>query len=299
MMEVEQEENNLSIYFPEVEIDKYEMYSTDNVIFDYNQEDQQCIILKSVDDTETPDLNIGKFIEFFRKTSNEKNNILKAQEPQIKTETVVNNVKDDVQISKPKNTNTITRNLRSRTRQSVIINNTKENNKKLASKWNWFSLGRTCFRGMSNYYKSKFDPMLKEWTRNDDAEKLTMDQQIAEFVKIEFKFTDSFYSSPRLQNFIDCMVTILHSQNYKKNDEYIVGRDFNTVRNLLYWYSANAKRSFLSNKNYAYIFNHFYNQAGGLVVKQKSSGKSEMFKNDLAAEMEDINKLAIKTMTEL
>lgn len=65
-----------------------------------------------------------------------KNNILKAQEPQIKTETVVNNVKDDVQISKPKNTNIISRNLRSRTRQSMIINNTKENNKKLASKWN-------------------------------------------------------------------------------------------------------------------------------------------------------------------
>ena len=65
-----------------------------------------------------------------------KNSILKVQEPQIKTETVVNNDKDDVQISKPKNTNTITRNLRSRTRQSMIINNTKENNKKLASKWN-------------------------------------------------------------------------------------------------------------------------------------------------------------------
>ena len=65
-----------------------------------------------------------------------KNSILKVQEPQIKTETVVNNDKDDVQISKPKNTNIISRNLRSRTRQSMIINNTKENNKKLASKWN-------------------------------------------------------------------------------------------------------------------------------------------------------------------
>ena len=71
------------------------------------------------------------------------------------------------------------------------------------------------------------------------------------------------------------------------------------IRNLLYCYSSNAKRSFLANKNYAYIFNHFYNKAGEMVVILKSKDKPELFKAELKTEMDDINKLSLKTLADL
>ena len=126
-----------------------------------------------------------------------------------------------------------------------------------------------------------------------------MDDIITNFIKIEFKFNEVFYQSSRFQSFLDCMATVLHSQNYKKKDDYIVRREFFAIRNLLYWYSSNAKKTFLSNKNYAYIFNNFYNKAADSLMENKTKEKPEQFKIELSHEMEDINKLAIKTITDM
>ena len=191
--------------------------------------------------------------------------------------------------------------LRSRhssTKRNNSISNMADS-KSTVFKWNWFSLGRTCFRGMSNYYKDKFEPILKEWTKKELSIRPPMDDIITNFIKIEFKFNEVFYQSSRFQSFLDCMATVLHSQNYKKKDDYIVRREFFAIRNLLYWYSSNAKKTFLSNKNYAYIFNNFYNKAADSLMENKTKEKPEQFKIELSHEMEDINKLAIKTITDM
>jgi hypothetical protein len=89
--------------------------------------------------------------------------------------------------------------------------------KKLKFKSNSFALGRTAFRGMSNYYKKKFDSILKEWEMFYQRE--SMDSIVSRFISIEFNYDkDVLHNS----DFIDCMTTILHSQNYRKNDDYIV-----------------------------------------------------------------------------
>lgn len=186
-----------------------------------------------------------------------------------------------------------------RSRNTKIAYEIKEETSHQSMKWNCFSLGRTIFRGMSNYYKEKFDPLFKAWLKEDEMERSSMEALVTEFMKKEFKFNDSFYNSPRFETFLDSMIKVLHSQNYKKKDSYLLRRDFSMIRNLLYSYSANAKRSFVSNKNFAYIFNHFYNQSGETLVKDKSLGKPEIFKWELYAEMEDINKLAIKSITDV
>lgn len=170
--------------------------------------------------------------------------------------------------------------------------------RKWKSKVNSFSLGRTCFRGMSNYYKDKFEPLLKEWEKNSDLKRPTMDELVTKFIKVEFDFGDDFFRSTTYPEFLDCMITVLHSQNHRKNDDYIKRRNFAKVRNLLYCYSSNAKKSFISDKPYALIFNNFYSKAGEALVTAKSTGKYSEFKEELRNELEDINKLALQTIAE-
>lgn len=165
--------------------------------------------------------------------------------------------------------------------------------RKYKFKSNSFSLGRTVFRGMSNYYKNKFEANLKDWEKRFDRE--PMELTVSRFISEEFDLGQDL-----LQNseFLDCMVTILHSQNYKKSDEYIVSRDFKKIRNLLYCYSSNAKKIFIRDKHYAIIFNNFFVKAKEQFLAGRSKDKYPEFKYELGVEMEDINKLALKTISE-
>ena len=94
---------------------------------------------------------------------------------------------------------------------------TKERNKT-----NRFTSGRTWFRAMSNYYKSKFEPLFKEWELFEPIEnRISMDDLVTNFIYKEFDLGDAFVSSPNFVHFIDCMITILHSHNHRRNVDYI------------------------------------------------------------------------------
>ena len=165
--------------------------------------------------------------------------------------------------------------------------------KKLKFKSNSFALGRTAFRGMSNYYKKKFDPILKEWEMFYQRE--SMDSIVSRFISIEFNYDqDVLHNS----DFIDCMTTILHSQNYRKEDDYIVRRDFKKIRSLLYCYSSNAKKAFIKDKYYAIIYSNFYIKDSQQLLESKSKGKYQEFRYELGTEMEDIHRLSLKTISE-
>jgi hypothetical protein len=147
---------------------------------------------------------------------------------------------------------------------------------------------------MSNYYKNKFDPILKEWEKCFERE--SMDSIVSRFISNEFNYDqDVLHNS----NFLDCMITILHSQNYRKDDDYIVRRDFKKIRSLLYCYSSNAKKAFIEDKHYAIIFSNFYVKDSEELLESKSMGKYQEFKYELGTEMEDIHKQSLKTISEI
>ena len=83
-----------------------------------------------------------------------------------------------------------------------------------------------------------------------------------------------------------------------KTDDYIRRRDFKRIRALLYCYSSNAKKNFLSNKNYAIIFQHFFNNARKEFLSLKAKDKYPEFKSELEQELEDIYFLSLKTYGE-
>lgn len=165
------------------------------------------------------------------------------------------------------------------------------------NKSNSFYLGRTWFRGMSNYYKDKFEPMLKAWERDTaNPERPWMDDQVSLFIKSEFTFDNTFYNSENFPEFLECMVTILHSQNHRRNVDYIKNRDFKLVRRLLYWYSSNAKKSFIENRNYAKIYNNFYIKGAEALVTEKSKDKYANFSEELRGELDDIHHKALQVL---
>lgn len=175
----------------------------------------------------------------------------------------------------------------------------KNKNKRLRkkkTKTNAFALGRTCFRGMSNYFKDKFEPLLKEWEKDiSNPDRCSMDELITDFIRTEF--ADCQYLTDS-DEFLDSMVTILHSQNYKKNDSYIKRRNFKRIRSLLYCFSSTAKKNFMADKNYAIIFQNFFKKARDEFLGCKAKEKNPLFRDELNQELEDIYYLSLATLKE-
>ena len=170
----------------------------------------------------------------------------------------------------------------------------KGRGKKRKTKTNSFALGRTWFRGMSNYYKNKFEPLLKQWEKDiSNPGRLTMDQLITDFIRKEFN--DCQYSVAS-EEFLDMMVSVLHSQNYKKNDDYIKRRDFKRIRSLLYCYSSSAKKNFISDRCYAIIFQNFLKKARDEFLCSKAKVDNPEFRDELNQELEDIYYLSLAAL---
>lgn len=163
--------------------------------------------------------------------------------------------------------------------------------------WNYFSLRRTCFRGMSAYYKDKFDPIYKTWMKYKQAyNRATMDELVEGFIKDEFLGSSRFSTLVSTPEFLDSMVTVLHSHRHKKSEAYIKSRDFTKIRQVLYSFSTSAKKAFLTNKAYALIFVHFYETQGEKFVKEKAQTKPKQFETELRVEFEAMYKLAVQSM---
>ena len=136
------------------------------------------------------------------------------------------------------------------------INSQKSKNN--FSEWNYFSLRRACFRGMSAFYKDKFEIIYKSWTKSKTlSRKHSMNSLIENYINDHF--TSTIWSSKiiKSEQFIEALTAILHSHRHKKGKEYIQGCDFSKVRKVLYSFSTSAKKIFLADKNYALIFANF------------------------------------------
>lgn len=108
------------------------------------------------------------------------------------------------------------------TTKSKIWDGGADEIKRDKSKYNNFSLGRTWFRTMSNYYKSLFEPHLKNWENEERIDqKTSMDELVINFIYKEFDISEDFSKSDSFQSFLDWMITILHSHNHRKSDDYI------------------------------------------------------------------------------
>lgn len=165
--------------------------------------------------------------------------------------------------------------------------------------WNYFSLRRACFRGMSAYYKDKFNAFRKERSKLKTAGNLEdMDQLVSQFIADEFVNCASVATALNSQKFLDCIVTVLHSHRHKKNEPYIRSRDFTKIRQVLYSFSTAAKKSFLSDTNYAFVFAHFYQRAGEGFIVEKSDRKPAKFREELQLEFDSLHKLAAMTLSE-
>lgn len=175
-----------------------------------------------------------------------------------------------------------------------------KNESESSTDWNYFSLRRTCFRGMSAYYKELFEPMHKEWNRSRFRNsKLSMSQLVAKFISTIISKSNHNFELCKSDKFVDSMITVLHSHRHKKNDDFIKSRDFTKIRKVLYSFSTSAKKEFLSDKYYAFIFAYFYENDGLNFVSSKSVSKPVKFKQDLETEFENLYKIASKTLSEI
>lgn len=177
--------------------------------------------------------------------------------------------------------------------------NTSKKKRAQQEEWNYFSLRRTCFRGMSAYYKGKFDPYVKNTGKFRSTDKsIGMDQLVSNFITEEFGKSTDYCDTIGSNSFLDSVVTVLHSHRHKKNEDFIRSRDFSKIRKVLYSFSTAAKKTFLSNKTYALIFAHFYEKAGKKFVERKAASKPQQFKEELLVEFDSLYHLAKKTLTE-
>lgn len=165
--------------------------------------------------------------------------------------------------------------------------------------WNYFSLRRACFRGMSAYYKDKFNAFRKEKLRTKTAGNAEdMDLLVSQFITEEFLNCASDATALNSSEFLDCIVTVLHSHRHKKNEAYIKSRNFTKIRQVLYSFSTAAKKSFLSDTHYAFVFAHFYKKAGERFMVEKSDRKPARFREELQLEFDSLHKLAAMTLSE-
>ncbi|CAI2372332.1 unnamed protein product [Moneuplotes crassus] len=161
--------------------------------------------------------------------------------------------------------------------------------------WNYFSLRRACFRGMSAYYKERFNSFVKNSGLTKSL-KLEMDKIVSRFIEHEFASVHTGNCNISNTEFLDCMITVLHSHRHKKNEDYIRRRDFTKIRQVLYSFSTAAKKTFLSCPNYALVLNNFFNRQGEDFLVKKSKLKPARFRQELELELKTLNKGAVQTL---
>lgn len=120
-----------------------------------------------------------------------------------------------------------------------------------------------------------------------------MDEIVTDFMLEEVKIGKEHHEFSEM---LDVTVTVLHSNKFKKPDDYIQRRDFTLIRNVLYSYSTTAKNKILANKYYARLFHHFYQVDGAKFVASKSKNKPKLFEEDLQTEFDELNRIACQTI---
>lgn len=161
--------------------------------------------------------------------------------------------------------------------------------------WNYFSLRRAWFRGMSAYYKERFNSFVKS-SGYSKLLKSEMDNIVSKYIEEEFALVTSGNCNVNSSEFLDAMVTVLHSHRHKKNERYIRSRDFTKIRQVLYSFSTAAKKTFVSNPEYALILSHFYNMQGGEFLQKKSELKPNKFRVELEVELTALYKAVSQTL---
>lgn len=173
-----------------------------------------------------------------------------------------------------------------------------KNDVSIKADWNYFSLRRTCFRGMSAFYKEKFSDFCKsKGSKSLSLKRASMEELVHSFIWNEFSDSNANMGIIDTPEFLDSMITVLHSHRHKKNEDYIKKRDFTKIRQVLYSFSTAAKKTFLSNINYSLIFTHFYDFEGSEFLGLKSINKPAKFNTELKYELDMLFDAASKTVS--
>ena len=149
---------------------------------------------------------------------------------------------------------------------------------------------------MSAFYKERFNSFLKSENSQKLSVKRSMERLVHDFIHSEFGNSQNRPDLLDRPEFLDAVITVLHSHRHKKKDDYIVKRDFSIIRQVLYSFSTAAKRTFLSNENYALIFSHFHAMKQQSFLEEKSRPKPEKFREELTVELTNLYEAARKTL---
>jgi len=133
---------------------------------------------------------------------------------------------------------------------------------------------------MSAYYKDKYNYFLRV-SRIPLRKRNKLEKNAILFVSSEFGDMNLKGLDINKNAFLDSIFTILHSHKYKRSEKSIKARDFTTIRQLLYYFTLEAKNAFFSSKEYWLWFTHFYEVGGQDFIEEQSRKKSAKFKRDL------------------
>ena len=121
-----------------------------------------------------------------------------------------------------------------------------------------FYFKRTCFRTMSNYFKTAYMPLFETW-KKQSKKKTTVMQTLIDFSNLEFPGLLSNLSEEAGFEFIELLKMLVLSHRHNKNDDFLADPivDFSIVREPMYKFSKQAQDKFFELVPYAFLFAWF------------------------------------------
>lgn len=160
--------------------------------------------------------------------------------------------------------------------------------------WNNFLVRRACFRGISVYYKNKFSPINTSWQRKrvNKKKKTSMHVLIKEFASNEFGDIVQQLDEEQWTRFRDTLYSILFSHRFKKQDDFLEGVEFSTIRGVLYSYTTEARVELISNPFFSLMVLNFLEKGTTSFFKSKVIGKPKLYSEELQAELDALHEEA-------
>lgn len=157
-----------------------------------------------------------------------------------------------------------------------------------AFEWNNFLVRRACFRGISEYYKSKFSKINTSWQRKrvNKKKKTPMHELIKEFATNEFGTIVDNLSDDQWVEFRNTLYSIVFSHRYKKHDDFLEGVDFTLIRGVLYSYTTEMRVELMSNPFFSLAVQNFLEKGKDSFVKSKVADKPKLYAMEIEAEFD-------------
>lgn len=136
-----------------------------------------------------------------------------------------------------------------------------------------YLLQRKGLRTMRRYYKEKFEqsnivPNYKKMVRHLSYEE--MDEAISRFIKTEFKYLNDYGEYVEFIQLKESLKTLILCDRYNKQEPIIQGLNFDVVRNVLNRFNTRHLIEFFSDKSYALLYVHYFEQQGEKDAKRQT-----------------------------